>query len=328
MKLKPHDSRNALTALRLLVTTAAAALLPLLLHGSAPSWWMQRGVLTENTGPDDYAPANQGQLKNIARAAVDEMDAKLTGGAEDELHALVAGWSMPGAMTNDFAPLALGQLKQVATPFYDRLIAAGITDDYPWNRSVNPPDDFAVANLGQIKQLFSFAIPPANQFDRDNGDRIAAGQNAANLALEPHAVWVWADRFGNGTDFDRNYPRRLAELSGVSSITAGERHLALLHGDGTVWTWGENAVGQLGDGTNLDRAAPEPVPGLPVVTAVRAGGLHNLALLHDGSLMAWGDNYYGQLGTGDTVSASAPRSRRARMNRTTRTSSVSGPIIT
>src|ERR1044072_2625547 len=125
MKLVPPDQRQAVSAVRLALALVVMALLPLLLY-AAPAWWSQQNVLLPNAAPDDYAPANQGQLKNIAKAAVAEMDAKLTGGAGEELHNLISSWSTPAAPTNDFAPVTLGQLKKVAQPFYDRLIALGI----------------------------------------------------------------------------------------------------------------------------------------------------------------------------------------------------------
>ena len=37
------------------------------------------------------------------------------------------------------------------------LIAVGYTDKYPWTDSPNPPNDYAMANIGQVKNLFSFA---------------------------------------------------------------------------------------------------------------------------------------------------------------------------
>jgi hypothetical protein len=159
MKRKPPDSRNALSALRLSLALSLVTLIPLLLYGSAPSWWSDRGVLIEQGVADDYAPANQGQLKNIAKAAVTEMDAKLSGGAGETLHQLIASWSNPNSQTNDFAPLNLGQLKNVAKSFYDRLISIGLATEYPWTNSPNASDDFAVANIGQVKKLFSFELP-------------------------------------------------------------------------------------------------------------------------------------------------------------------------
>jgi hypothetical protein len=306
MKLLPRNNRAAVSALRLALSLALGALLPLLLYGSSPSWWSRHGVVVENATPDDYAPVNQGQLKNIAKAAVAEMDAKLAGGAGDELHDLVNRWSNPEPPTNDFAPVNRGQLKNVAKPFYDRLIAAGLVDFYPWLRSLDSPDDFAAANVGQVKNLFSFAIPDANAVDNPERDRLAAGQYSANLALEAHALWSWGDHLGNGADFERNYPHRLSGLPSISSVSAGERHSVALAGDGTVWSWGENGHGQLGDGTNVNQLSPAPVSNLSNIVSVKAGGLHTLALRADGSVVAWGDNYYGQLGTGDTVESATP----------------------
>src|SRR2546421_4704365 len=162
MKLAPPASRNGIFTFRLAFTLVAAGLIPLLVYGSAPSWWSQRAVIVENPAADDYAPANQGQLKNIAKAAVAEMDARLTGGAGVELHNLINNWSVPSLTTNDFAPVTAGQLKNVAKPFYDKLIAAGLVDFHPWLSAINPADDFAVVNIGQVKNLFSFQIPASN----------------------------------------------------------------------------------------------------------------------------------------------------------------------
>ncbi|HKP03174.1 MAG TPA: hypothetical protein VJU77_07370 [Chthoniobacterales bacterium] len=158
MKPAAPDNCNGVTRLRVLLALLLCGLLPFLAFAAAPAWWAERGVTVPNTSADDYAPANQGQLKNIAKAAVAEMDDKLPGGAGDELHNLVTSWATPSPQTNDFAPLNLGQLKNVAKPFYDRLIAAGLANAYPWTGSAAPADDFAVANLGQVKNLFSFDV--------------------------------------------------------------------------------------------------------------------------------------------------------------------------
>jgi alpha-tubulin suppressor-like RCC1 family protein len=283
------------------------ALVPLLLY-AAPAWWSQHNVLIQNGAPDDYAPLNQGQLKNIAKAATAEMDAKLTGGAGEELHNLVNSWSTPSPQTNDFAPVNLGQLKKVAQPFYDRLIALGIVDRYPWLSSPNPPDDFAGASIGQAKNLFSFEIQSSNLVTDSLADRIAPSERRVNLALESDAVWSWnGSNAAFNADFDHNYPRRIPGLSAIRSITAGDRHLVALAIDGTVLTWGENEAGQLGDGTLIPRETPALVPNLSNIISVKAGDVYTLALNQDGTVLAWGDNFYGQLGSGDTTSSKVPR---------------------
>ena len=162
MKPAAPDNCNGVSPLRVLLALLLCALLPLLAFATAPGWWAQRGITVPNASADNYAPANHGQLKNIAKAAVAEMDVKLSGGAGDELHNLVNAWSVPSAQTNDFAPLNIGQLKNVVRPFYDRLISAGLANAYPWAGSTAPADDFAVANIGQVKSMFSFELPTSD----------------------------------------------------------------------------------------------------------------------------------------------------------------------
>ena len=51
------------------------------LQAAAPEWWTTRGVLIPNKEADDYAVANQGQLKYMAIKAYEELEAALPGGA-------------------------------------------------------------------------------------------------------------------------------------------------------------------------------------------------------------------------------------------------------
>lgn len=304
MKRSLRDKSHGRVAVRVLTALAICIVVPLLTYAATPSWWSERGVTVATATSDDFAPANQGQLKNIASAAVADMDAKLPSGAGDELHALVSSWSFPSSQTNDFAPVNAGQLKAIAKPFYDRLILGGVADTYPWLSSSSSVDDFAIANIGQVKNLFAFDIPTA---PASIGDQLATGPNSASLALQTNGVvWIWGDHFSTGSDYDRNYPKRFSAVTGVSSVSAGDQHVALLRGDGSVWTWGKNDTGQLGDGTNNDRSIPAAVPNLTRVSSLRTGANHNVALLNNGTVATWGDNNYGQLGTGDYVNLLAP----------------------
>jgi len=86
----------------------------------------QRGVTTSATA-NDYAAANIGQLKHIAKQAYLEMEARLPAGP-GRVTALINSWSQPpagGVVRNDFAAVNHGQLKSVAKLFYDRLAQVG-----------------------------------------------------------------------------------------------------------------------------------------------------------------------------------------------------------
>ena len=88
-------------------------------------------------------------------------------------------------------------------------------------------------------------------------------------------------------------------------IAGGQAHGIALKRDGTVYTWGHNAFGQLGQGDSgagTDRPMPTKVSffdGLAAgneVIAVAAGAQFSAALTRQGYVYAWGSNADGQLG--------------------------------
>jgi alpha-tubulin suppressor-like RCC1 family protein len=85
-------------------------------------------------------------------------------------------------------------------------------------------------------------------------------------------------------------------LTGVTAVSEGDLFSLALKGDGTVWAWGVNDLGQLGDGTTDSSDTPVQVENLTGVVAISAGGFHSLALRTDGTVWAWGSDRYGQLG--------------------------------
>ena len=90
-------------------------------------------------------------------------------------------------------------------------------------------------------------------------------------------------------------------------VSVGVVHSAAIKTDGTLWTWGYNAQGQLGINDTTDRATP--------VTTFAGGtnwkqicsGTYNCAAIKtDGTLWTWGNNSYAQLGINDTTNRLTP----------------------
>lgn len=134
-----------------------------------------------------------------------------------------------------------------------------------------------------------------------------------SIALKSNgSVWTWGSNYygqlGIGTSDVNGHPvpAPVPGLSNSSAVAAGYTHNLALKTDGTVWAWGNNAVGQLGDGTTLDRYSPVRVNGLAQVTAISAGYNYCIALRSDGTLWAWGANGQGQLGDGTTQNRFLP----------------------
>jgi alpha-tubulin suppressor-like RCC1 family protein len=93
----------------------------------------------------------------------------------------------------------------------------------------------------------------------------------------------------------------------VVGIAAGYTHSAAVRQDGTVWTWGGNAYGQLGLGSTKNQKRPMQVSTLANIGAVGVGGYHTLALRGDGQMLwAFGRNQFGQLGDGTTTNRLSP----------------------
>lgn len=89
----------------------------------------------------------------------------------------------------------------------------------------------------------------------------------------------------------------------VSEAAAGASFSLAITTTGQLYSFGENAYGQLGSTTNNGSGTANPTPTLVTlpeekgpVTQVAAGDFHSLAITAGGQLYAFGRNYYGELG--------------------------------
>ena len=88
-------------------------------------------------------------------------------------------------------------------------------------------------------------------------------------------------------------------------------HCSAVKTDGTLWSWGYNASGQLGDGTVTSSRSPITTVGaitnwVSVDTGGIAGPGFTAGITSDGRLWTWGDGTSGKLGTGSTANRSSP----------------------
>lgn len=136
-----------------------SAFVPFLLCASAfssdyPQWWIDRNVIEDGAAVEDFAAANQGQVKWISVKAKEELDAKLPGGAGAAVNNMVATFTPE----NNYYAVNAGQLKNTAKPFWNRLIEVGYTTSYPWPENSPTANDYAAVNVGQVKNIFSFEL--------------------------------------------------------------------------------------------------------------------------------------------------------------------------
>lgn len=77
----------------------------------------------------------------------------------------------------------------------------------------------------------------------------------------------------------------------------------IIRADEGIYTWGNNAYGQIGDGTNIDtnRHNPGQIQSNKQWHKIASGGYHVLTIQSNGTLWAWGLNNHGSLGDGSNT---------------------------
>jgi len=145
-----------------------------------------------------------------------------------------------------------------------------------------------------------------------NVEYVSAGWFHAIALTTDKKVWTWGDNsageIGTGSTSTTgvNLPVQVPGLANVKTVSAGDGFTAALKADGTVWTWGGNAFGQLGDGTFNDRPSPAPVAGLENVVYLAARDYHVIVIKSDGSVWCWGSNENGECGDNTVVDRTRP----------------------
>jgi alpha-tubulin suppressor-like RCC1 family protein len=141
--------------------------------------------------------------------------------------------------------------------------------------------------------------------------QVSAGGHTAAVKTNG-TLWTWGcntcGQLGDGSTTSRLSP--VTPAGGGTDwcqVSAGNRQTAAVKQDGTLWTWGCNAQGQLGTGNTTNRTSPGTTAGGGTNWCqASAGRYHTAAVKQDGTLWTWGSNPDGRLGDGSTTSRSSP----------------------
>ncbi len=163
-----------------------------------PAWWTASSSRILDTGAgsvaDNFAPLNIGQLKHAVSMAYVYLNETVPGYLPFEISDLIPPAPPRGEpetparsvyeewLRSNYAPANLGQLKAMAKPLYDALLFLGYDTranlvargypgtwslPYPWNPATPAIENYAPANIGQLKMVFSFDLSELLEFFSD-----------------------------------------------------------------------------------------------------------------------------------------------------------------
>jgi alpha-tubulin suppressor-like RCC1 family protein len=170
-------------------------------------------------------------------------------------------------------------------------------------------------NTGQLgdNTVIDRSIPVTTFVGGTNWKQSACGANYASAIKTDGTLWSWGEcidgQLGiNASSTIRSIPVTTF-IGGTNwkQVTCGERHIAAIKTDGTLWVWGRNVAAQLGINNTTQRNTPVTTfAGGTNWKQVFGGYQHMAAIKTDGTMWIWGENGIGQLGINSISSRSTP----------------------
>ena len=161
----------------------------------------------------------------------------------------------------------------------------------------------AGGNLVMEQQLIK--LYPCKYYLVQNGWKFLCGLWFTVALKSDGTIWTWgynsSGQLGDGTtSIGRKSPYKIGNDTNWSKIFCGLSFIIAIKKNGSLWSWGENGMGQLGY-----ISKDEPIQTTPLQIGsdsnwvqASCGQYHTVAIKNDGTLWSWGLNNSGQLGDG------------------------------
>ena len=215
-----------------------------------------------------------------------------------------------GNTTSYSSPKQIGALTTWATVTGSQSSAVAVkTDGTMWSWGSNTRGQLG---LGNTTTYYS----PKQIGALTTWSKLSASGSTSFAIKTNGTMWSWGNNpFGqlglgtSGYGTYRSSPVQVGALTTWNTVNVGKNGTNTIANktDGTMWSWGGNAQGQLGLGNTTAYSSPKQIGALTTWATVIGGTVFFLAIKTNGSLWAWGQNNIGQLGLGNTTYYSSPK---------------------
>jgi alpha-tubulin suppressor-like RCC1 family protein len=159
-----------------------------------------------------------------------------------------------GTTTNRSTPVQANGLSQIVAIAEGASHTIALKADgtvWTWGRNVN----------GQLGRTGTTTIPQAVP-GLTGVIGVGAGGNSSIAFKSDGTVWAWGDniygQLGIGSTTSKSTPTQTVGWSNLASVAiGGNGHTVAVKLDGSIWTVGNNALGQLGNGTVVNSSTPQ-----------------------------------------------------------------------
>ncbi len=230
-------------------------------------------------------------------------------------------WSWGG---NEYGQLGQGgatstqnvTLTQIGSLTNWKMLAAGSRNTYALRSdgTIWAWGENSFAQLGQgFASTTQMLTTPIQVGTGNTWTTLSAGNGYFAGAIDTSGrLWMWGDNFWGQTSQATTttpitVPTQVGADTAWRAISVGFGHSVALKTNGTMWSWGDNAEGQLGNGTlGTPNITPTQIGVATDWVDVTSGTYHSVALKSDGTMWAWGDDDFGNLGHGGATTTPNP----------------------
>lgn len=295
--------------------------------------WNSQGQVGDNTNVDKNVPARvltglQGHASGFLKGVV-----QVTAGNESS-YALMSDGRVMSWGRNASGDLGDGTTTQRTTPVYvkinsttpltnviqieggDATGAALRADGTVWMWGFNGNGQLGQNNTTSLSYATQVFLDAARTLPLTNIVSISSGDTHVLALAADGKLWTWGGNWAGQLGINNGGANSLLPvvvqlsatgpaISGVASISAGNRHSIAVMNDGTIKTWGATGGGSayLGQtGTGSGTSYPTTVPGLSNIVDASDGDNWTFAVSSTGTIYAFGENTTsGYLGVNSTA---------------------------